>query len=122
MTAPGAKAHPARSAFEIRPPSVRAETVSVLKAAAVIVLVVAAYLFRPSLGDRASIGDRQSTMGLLPYQQLIQEASGGEQRIFRELQEGLLEAERMRAATGDWPDVAALAAEGVPPFAPDPTQ
>jgi len=45
-----------------------------------------------------------------------------EQRTFRELQEGLLEAERIRAATGRWPDVAALADEGIPPFAPDPTR
>ena len=42
--------------------------------------------------------------------------------MFRELQEGLLEAERMRAETGRWPDVAALEAEGIPPFAPDPTR
>ena len=46
----------------------------------------------------------------------------GEQRIYRELQEGLLEAERIRAETGGWPDVAALEAEGIPPFAADPTQ
>jgi len=45
-----------------------------------------------------------------------------QQRTFRELQEGLLEAERIRAATGRWPDVAALADEGIPPFAPDPTR
>ena len=56
-------------------------------------------------------------MGLLPYQKLIRDASPSEQRVFRELQEGLLEAERMRAQTGRWPDVAALEAEGIPPFA-----
>ncbi len=61
-------------------------------------------------------------MGLLPYQQLIRDASPNEQRVFRELQEGLLEAERIRAQTGRWPDVAALEAEGIPPFARDPTQ
>jgi hypothetical protein len=58
----------------------------------------------------------------LPYQKLIRDASPAEQRIYRELQEGLLEAERIRAHTGAWPDVAALEAEGIPPFAPDPTQ
>jgi hypothetical protein len=42
--------------------------------------------------------------------------------MFRELREGLLEAERMRAATGRWPDVDTLASEGIPPFASDPTR
>jgi hypothetical protein len=42
--------------------------------------------------------------------------------MFRELQEGLLEAERIRAATGRWPEAAALATDGIPPFAADPTR
>ena len=48
-------------------------------------------------------------MGLLPYQQLIRDASPSRAAVFRELQEGLLEAERIRAQTGHWPDVATLA-------------
>ena len=108
---------------EIRPPSGRAETVNVLKTAAAIVLLVGAYLALPSwTAQPADIQARQSQLGLLPYQQLIRDARPAEQRIFRELQEGLLEAERMRAQTGQWPDVATLASEGIPPFAPDPTQ
>ena len=108
---------------QIRPPSVRVETLNVLKAAAAIVVIVAAYIFRPAFGAPSSdLQSRQSQMGLLPYQKLIRDASPGEQRVFRELQEGLLEAERIRAQTGRWPDVTTLEAEGVPPFAPDPTQ
>jgi hypothetical protein len=107
---------------EIHPPSVPAETLNVLKAAAAIVLVVAAYIFRPSFGTPADNAVRESRIGLLPYQQLIRDAAPSEQRVFRELQEGLLEAERIRGQTGQWPDVAALAAEGIPPFAADPTQ
>ena len=109
---------------EIRPPSVRAETVNVLRAAAAIVLLVAAYVYRPALGtdESPTLQSRQSSIALLPYQRLVREASPIEQRVFRELQEGLLEAERIRAATGGWPDAAALAAEGIPPFADDPTQ
>lgn len=108
---------------EIRSPSVRDETLNVLKAATAIVLIVAAYLFRPSLADRSpNLQSRQSPVGLLPYQTLVRDVSAAEQRIFRELQEGLLEAERIRSTTGQWPDVAALAAEGIPPFAPDPTK
>lgn len=103
----------------IRPPSVRAETLNVLKAAAAIVFVVAAYIFRPTFGapDIAA-----PAAGLLPYQKLIRDASPNEQRVFRELQEALLEAERIRAETGHWPDVNTLEAEGIPPFAHDPTQ
>jgi hypothetical protein len=106
-------------AVEIRPPSLRAETLNVVKAAAAVVFVVAAYIFRPAVGapDIAA-----PVAGLLPYQRLIRDAAPAEQRVFRELQEGLLEAERVRAETGTWPDAAALAAGGIPPFARDPTQ
>jgi hypothetical protein len=104
---------------EIHPPSVRAETLNVIKAAAAIVFIVAAYIFRPTF---ATPDNAVPAAGLLPYQKIIRDASPNEQRVFRELQEGLLEAERIRAQTGRWPDVAALAAEGIPPFASDPTQ
>jgi hypothetical protein len=106
---------------EIRPPSVRAETLNVAKAAAAVIVVVVAYLFRPSFGDQ-SLADTRRSSTLLPYQRLVADSSPAEQRTFRELQEGLLEAERIRATTGRWPDVAALEAEGIPPFAPDPTR
>jgi len=105
---------------DIRPPSVRAETVNVLKAAGAILVIVAAYVFRPAFGAPDTAVPAAS--GLLPYQKLIRDATPAEQRMFRELQEGLLEAERIRAETGRWPDVAALEAEGIPPFARDPTQ
>ena len=106
---------------DIQPPSVRAETLNVLKAAAAVIIIVAAYVFRPSLGA-ARIGSADPPAGLFPYQKLVRDAQPGDQRIFRELQEGLLEAERIRAATGQWPDVQMLADEGIPPFAPDPTR
>jgi hypothetical protein len=105
---------------EIRPPSVRAETLNVLKMAAAIVAIVAAYLFRPSFGGQAGTGARPND--LLPFQNLVRDAPPAEQRMFRELREGLLEAERARATSGRWPDAAALAAQGIPPFAPDPTR
>jgi hypothetical protein len=107
---------------DIQPPSVRAETLNVLKAALAIVTIVAAYIFRPSIGPQASSVTRESSVGLLPYQRPIREGSPAEQRIFRELQEGLLEAERIRAQTGHWPDATTLAGEGIPPFSADPTQ
>ena len=104
----------------VTPPSVHAETINVLKVAAAIVVVAAAYVFRPAIG--APDGARDLPIGLLSYQKLIREAPAEEQRLFRELREGLLEAERIRAQTGHWPDVSALAAEAIPPFAPDPTR
>lgn len=113
-------AHRTLRTVEISPPSVRTETVNVLKAAAAVVLIVAAYIFRPSLGG-ADVANTP-IQGLLPYQKLIRDAPPAEQRIYRDLREGLMEAERIRAQTGHWPDVATLAAEGIPPFAADPTQ
>jgi hypothetical protein len=103
---------------DIRPPSVRSETVNVLRIAGAIVIVVAVYLIRPlSEAGRESPSERN----LLPYQTLVRDVPSTEQRVFRELQEGLLEAERLRSTTGAWPDVSALSADGIPPFAPDPT-
>ena len=58
---------------------------------------------------------------LLPFQALIQDRPSTEQRMFRELQEGLLEAETRRADRGTWPAVSSLAGDGIPPFALDPT-
>jgi hypothetical protein len=51
----------------------------------------------------------------------VQDRSPVEQRMLRELQEGLLEAERRRADRGTWPAVSSLADDGIPPFALDPT-
>jgi hypothetical protein len=107
------------ASVEIRPPSARGETLAVLRFA--MAVLVAAYVFRPSLGGSAT-ADRDMALELLPYQRLIRDASAIEQRMFREIREGLLEAERIRAETGSWPAVVTLVNEGIPPFAPDPTR
>ena len=106
---------------EIRPPSARGETIAVLRVAVAIVVMVTAYVFRPSFGD-STVANREGPLELLPYQKLIRDAPPVEQRMFREMQEGLLEAERVRAETGRWPEVKMLAEDGIPPFAPDPTR
>ena len=95
--------------------SVRDELAQVVRVGTAIALGVWLYL-ASTLGDAS--GARSH---LLPYQALIQGRPATEQRVFRELQEGLLEAESVRAATGSWPRPDALAAAGIPPFAPDPT-
>ena len=107
---------------EIRPPSVRVETLNVLKVSAAIVVLVAAYLFRPVMFGGTDVRSVSRPADLLPFQSLVRDAASTDQRMFRELQEGLLEAERIRTATGRWPDAAAMAADGIPPFAADPTR
>ena len=95
--------------------SPRQELLHLVRMAAVIVLGVWFYL-------ASSLGDSTATRkNLLPYQTLIQTRPEPDQRMFRELQEGLLEAERLRSADGVWPAVTVLSAQGIPPFAMDPT-
>jgi len=103
---------------EVRPLSARAELSHVIRFSMVVMIGVWMFLAT----DSATFGDRASaTRHLLPFQTLIQDRPPIEQRMFRELQEGLLEAERRRADGGTWPAVPALAADGIPPFALDPT-
>ncbi len=95
--------------------SFQEELANVIRASASIVVLVWIYL-------AATLGDgRDLKRTLLPYQALIQNRPTAEQRMFRELQEGLLEAETMRSAEGAWPSPELLAEQGIPPFAPDPT-
>jgi hypothetical protein len=103
---------------EIRPPSVRRETAMVVRAAIVIAALVGFYLANTAW-DTGTGAPR--TVNLLPYQLLMRDRPATEQRMFRELQEGLLEAERIDSSTGNWPEPSVLAADGIPPFASDPT-
>lgn len=104
---------------EVRPLSARVELWNILRVAMGIVIAAAMYLSTDSaLFGGPSDGARQ----LLPFQQLIQGRPPVEQRMFRELQEGLLEAEVRRSTDNTWPGVDALADEGIPPFAFDPTR
>ena len=103
---------------EVRPPSARIELSNVVRFSMVITIGVWMFLATDSARFRdAGAASRH----LLPFQSLIQDRPALEQRTFRELQEGLLEAESTRAASGAWPAPAALAAAGIPPFAADPT-
>ncbi len=98
--------------------SARDELLLVARASMALVVCVWMYLaFASGLG-----GPAESQKHLLPFQVLIAERPGEEQRTFRELQEGLSEAEAARASSGVWPSSEALAKDGIPPFAPDPTQ
>lgn len=105
---------PALRTVEIQPPSRSGETRAVLRAALAIGL--GALL----LGSLRRAAEPQAGSSLLPFQVLFRDVEPAVQRAYRELQEGLVEAENARAETGDWPEPAALGAEGIPPFAPDP--
>jgi hypothetical protein len=103
---------------EIAARSARDELVSVVRVAVAIVFCVWLYLAnQPAATD----GSGSQKKNLLPYQTLIQDRTAGEARTFRELQVGLLEAETVRSASGQWPEVAALADAGIDPFVDDPT-
>src|SRR5262245_33033411 len=99
----------------VLPPSARGEARVVLRAAAAIVFGA---LF--VIGLHAGDGGMASGRGdLAPFQVLFRDAAPPVQRLYRELQEGLIEAENVRAASKSWPAVGALAAQGIPPFAPE---
>jgi hypothetical protein len=104
--------------IEVRPPSSRVELGNVVRFGMLVLIGVWMFL----AADSATFRDAGSTSRhLLPFQSLIQDRPQADQRMFRELQEGLLEAETRRADRGSWPAVAALASDGIPPFALDPT-
>lgn len=94
--------------------SFRDELTNVIRSAAAIVIAVWVYL-AATLGSGADAGRT-----LLPFQMLARDLPANDQRMFRELQEGLLEAEGARSTTGQWPTVDWLIADGIPPFTPDP--
>src|ERR1700730_1483640 len=103
--------------IEVRPPSARGEALGVLRVAALI--LGASWIY---IANATAPAGREARMesSRPPYQKLFRELAPPAQRMFRELQEGLLEAENARAASGRWPEAAALAAQGIPPFAADP--
>src|SRR5437870_13103281 len=104
--------------MRVEPLSAHAELRSVARTAMAIVTVALMYLITNSATFR---DPGTANRNLLPFQVLVRDRPPTEQRMFRELQEGLLEAEARRSMTGAWPAVPALADEGIPPFALDPT-
>ena len=108
---------PALRRVEIKPPSARVELGNVVRFGMVVLIGVWMFL----AADTASRDGGSTTRNLLPFQALVRDRPPIEQRMFRELQEGLLEAETRRADRGTWPAVPSLAADGIPPFALDPT-
>jgi hypothetical protein len=100
---------------QIKPLSMRTELGNVIRLGMGILFCVV-LCFSVELG-----GSTVARRNLLPFQTVIQDRPSIEQLVFRELREGLLEAEVRRSTAGAWPEVAVLAADGVPPFTFDPT-
>lgn len=93
----------------VRPPNARQETAYVALLALAIIAAAGAHLALLS----KSPGAPEKREGEVLFMNLGFE----EQRAFRELQEGLVEAERLRADKGRWPSAEELRAEQIPPFA-----
>lgn len=105
---------------EVVPPSRADEAGWVFLAAGFIVLgVIYVYGFE-RYGSGGSDAAANAQRALLPYQVLFRDLPSAEQRVFRAMQEGSVEAVRLRAQASGWPTVQALADEGIPPFAADP--
>ena len=102
---------------EIAPLSASHELIAVARTAMAIAVATWLYL---AIRPFAFSNDASTRRNLWPYQSLIQDRPSDEQRMFRELQVGLFEAETMRSTAGEWPTAVTLAAEGIEPFAPNP--
>ena len=103
--------------MEIRTPSARGETIAVARAIFHVVywaaLVIGAQAWSPATAGAGALPAS-------PFERSFQDLPFADQRLYRSLQEGIAEAERIRSSTGRWPTPEALASAGVPPFAPDP--
>jgi hypothetical protein len=103
---------------EVRGPSARAETWAVARALFHVAYWAALLVSAETSASRASPGAVPAAASA--FERRFQDLAPADQRIFRSVQEGVLEAERVRSSTGRWPSAEALARAGVPPFAPDP--
>jgi hypothetical protein len=103
---------------EVRPPSAHRETVGVARAVFHVVFWCGLFVSAQTFDARSS--SAATNASLSPYERRFQDLPFEDQRIFRNVQEGVADAARARSATGRWPRVEDLAARGVPPFAVDP--
>jgi hypothetical protein len=96
-------------------PGARGEGARVLQAAAAIAVVALLVI-----GRNGGLKSAADAAGLAPYQLLFTDLAPTEQRMVRQIQEGILEQELARGDGKPWPTPEQLADDGVPPFAADP--
>ena len=101
----------------IEPLSVRHELLAVVRVAMAITFAIWLYLANNPFG---AAGGDLTKRALLPYQAFARDRAPEDQRMFRELQVALIEAETIRSTKGSWPTADDLAAEGIEPFAVNP--
>jgi len=99
---------------EVVPPSASGETRHVLRLAAAIVLAVIV-VSALHANDRSTDSAPQAR-GLAPFQVWVADATPTVRRMFSEIQEGLIQAEKIRSTTNHWPAAETLAAQGIRPF------
>ena len=107
---------------EVRPPSARDEGTWVFMTAAATVLCLIYMVAFERYGLRSPVTRSAAAAtqdSLLPFQVLFRDLPEPEQRVFRQMQEGVVETVRIRGATGKFPLIEDVAAQGIPPFAPD---
>ena len=85
--------------IRVQPLSARAELARVVRAS--MVIAIGSWMLLAA--DGATFRDGGANQNLLPFQVLIENRPSGDQRMFRDLQEGLIEAETRRTVTGRWP-------------------
>jgi hypothetical protein len=107
---------PAIRTLELAPPSHAEEGVWVFLAACFVCLFV---IYVIAFQRHGQAPDAARANQVLGFQVLFRDLPGGEQRVFRAMQEGMTEALRRRGESGAWPPVDSLASAGVPPFARD---
>jgi hypothetical protein len=102
----------ARVEERVRPPSLGAEARFVAKA-----LFHVGYwsLFVVFAHPRAAAAE-----AMLPFERRFSDLDVEEQRLVRNIREGLVEAEARRGKSGAWPAPEVLAAAQIPPFSNDP--
>lgn len=111
---------------DVSPPSSRRETIFIVRAGFLILYLSALLIGLENGGRPVGLGGEPagvatgSIMDVEPGTIAFRDLDSRKQRVFRQIQEGLTEAEIRRGRTSLWPTPEELAAAGVPPFARDP--
>jgi hypothetical protein len=92
------------------------ERTIIIGVAAAVTVVVAAYL-----GLRTAALDSGAGGTLMPYQVLLRDFVSSDQAMFQRLRQSLLDAEAVRAGTGQWPDAGSVASLPITSPSPDPS-
>jgi hypothetical protein len=100
---------------QIASPSAGRESAMVARAVFFLVYASALLISGQSQAQRGA-----EAAPLSAFERSFHDLDAPDQRLYRALREGMIEAEARRSTTGAWPAVEALAKEGIPPFAPDP--